>query len=86
MKFREHRGGLAESMETLVELKDTEELEAYLLKLWYPFGIDEVDLKIEEYTLYGGPRIGWDKLYLVSASKLGVVGWLDSVVFPGEVK
>jgi hypothetical protein len=73
-------------MKTLVELKDTEELETYLLKLWNPLGVDEVDLKIEEYTSDGDPRIGWDKLYIVSDSKLGVIGWLDSVVFPEEVK
>jgi len=86
MIFREHRGGLAESMATCVELRDTAELETYILNLLYPFYVDSVDLQIEEYTPGGDPRIGWDKLYIVTDPKFGVIGWLNSVQFPEEKK
>ena len=73
-------------METCVELKDTDELETYVLKLLRPFYIDAVDLRIEEYSSGGDPRIGWDKLYIVTEPAFGVIGWLDSVQFPEETK
>jgi hypothetical protein len=36
MRFREHRGGLAESMATVVELKDGAALYEYLRKILDP--------------------------------------------------
>ncbi len=78
MKFREHRGGLEESLKTVVEVNSLAELEAHILKIWYPFGLDSVELTFTKYTPDGDSRIDWKELYLVMDSLVGVVGWSDS--------
>lgn len=55
MKYRPHRGGLAESMLEVVELDGSlAALEAHVRKTW-PVG----DIKVEPYGGYD-KRIGWD--------------------------
>jgi hypothetical protein len=79
MKFREHRGGLAESMETLVELPDRAALVAYCKKLLtdWQFDVKDNDVVVEQYTPNGDKRIGWDQLYIVSITGYGVMGFTD---------
>ena len=65
MKFRFHRGGFKESMETTIEVKDIEELAEALEFpkeiVFQPCGIDE--------------RNGWDTFYVIADDK--IVGMSD---------
>jgi hypothetical protein len=78
MKFREHRYLLAESMETMIEVKDRDELILHLkaqLDRWdFHFNSDEV--KIEPYSGMD-KRIGWDTTYIVSLPGYGVLGFTN---------
>lgn len=79
MKFRHHRGSLAESMKTLVELDGRETLVNYLQKhfdLWFTFKPEQ--LKVEPYGSGGDKRIGWKQTYLVTIEGFGVAGFADS--------
>lgn len=76
MKFREHRGGLAESMETTIELEDRAALIAHcraLLDQWY-FSFRDEDLSVEPYGR--DERIGWDT-HIVTIKGYGVMGFTD---------
>jgi len=78
MKFREQRGGLAESMETLIELPDRASLVSHCQKLLASsqFVFDPTKLKVEPY---GGEdsRIGWKSTHIVTIEKYGVIGFTD---------
>jgi hypothetical protein len=86
VKFRQHRGGLAESMQTVVEIKDRAALVAYAFKLLAPFYFREEDvaagLNVEPYGCQaGGPpmydkRTGWHT-YIVTLKGYGVLGFTD---------
>ena len=76
MKFREHRGGLAESMETLVELPSTvEALVNHLNDKCKMFEFKAEDLRLK----YTGPdrRIGWGQSWYVYFEGFGVIGMAD---------
>lgn len=77
IRFREHRGGLAESMATLVELEDRDALVAYVQKLLRPF----TDVRPEQVEVkpYSGadPRIGWARTLVVTVEGYGVIGFAD---------
>lgn len=79
MKFREHRGGLAESMETVVNLVGRKELVEHTHKLLWLWGVDvrDEDVKVEKYTDNGDARIGWSEVYIVTLTGYGVVGFTD---------
>jgi len=74
MKFRLHRGGLAESMETVVEIEDREELVKHINKK-HSFGpkLTSNDLSINPYGY--DARIKWDT-HIVTIP-YGVIGFLD---------
>lgn len=78
MKFREHRSGLAESMETVVEIKDREELLAYIAKILYPWptapSVTPETVKVAPY--HYDARIGWDT-HIVTLEGYGVLGFTD---------
>lgn len=76
MKVREHRGLLSESMATVREVKDRDELLAIIREHLRPFGVEvePAQLCIEPYTYDG--RIGWDT-YLISIDGYGVWGMAD---------
>jgi hypothetical protein len=57
MKYRDHRGGLAESMETVREIEPTIDALAVILK------VPSSAITVEKYGGYD-ERIGWDT-YLV---------------------
>ena len=78
MKFREHRGGLDESMATLVEVPDRAALLEYLRKLAEPWPtfppISSETVHIEPYIW--DSRIGWNT-HIVTLDGYGVVGFTD---------
>lgn len=76
MRYREHRGGLEESVRTTVEVDTKRDLLKLVNSIfWENFTEDQ--LKIRKYTENGDPRIGWVKLSIVSIEDFGVVGWLE---------
>jgi hypothetical protein len=80
MKFREHRGGLAESMITMVEVPDVPSLIAHIRQLLsrYVFEFPDDAVHIRLYLDTVDKRIGWKKTYIVTIDKYGVIGWTDS--------
>jgi hypothetical protein len=78
MKFREHRGGLAESMETVVEVANRVELIIHLAHLMERYPGTVVDFQKIKIEPYGGwdERIGWDT-YIVTLEGYGVLGFTN---------
>jgi hypothetical protein len=75
MKFREHRGSLAESMKTVVELNTKEDFCKHLNMVVRKFiGHNEFTLSFKEYSF--DTRINWDT-WLVVIDGDGVIGMLD---------
>jgi hypothetical protein len=75
--FREHRGGLSESMATLVEVEDLEALTDHIAKLLAPYDFRVVASALE--ILPYGPvdeRNGWHT-HIVKLQGYGVVGFLS---------
>jgi hypothetical protein len=80
MKFREHRGGLAESMATLVDLPDRAALVEHCRKLLHPFRFqfDAATLEVRPYCIgRGDDRIGWKEVHVVTIKGYGVIGFTD---------
>jgi hypothetical protein len=85
MKYRDHRGGLSESMETMVDLAATREaLIGHLAQTW-PFSCGLADLDadrlervtVERYHTGGDSRIGWPEVWIVVLPGFGVLGFTD---------
>ncbi len=78
MKYREHRGGLSESMETVVEVSDREALLEHIRKVaqaWPTF--PPVTTETVHIRPYGwDERIGWDT-HIVTLDGYGVLGFTD---------
>lgn len=78
MRFREHRGGLTESMETLVVLQDRTALVAHIRELVSPYMIlSDWDASIDVKPYNGGMPDGWDQTYIVLVKDHGVIGFTD---------
>lgn len=78
MKFREHRGDLAESMETVVELPDHAALLEHIRKLAEPWPTFP---SVTAETVHIEPcgrdeRIGWNT-HIVTLDGYGVLGFTD---------
>ena len=81
MIFREHRGGLEESMATCIILPSRHALLLHIRKLLLPFGVYVKDEKLHIREYNGGRgdnRIGWRALYVVTLDDYGVVGWTNA--------
>lgn len=79
MKYRDHKGGFAESLETVIEINSFQELLAHLNKFYKPFGKEAEEIK---FTHVGkDERIGWDTYYvllrLMGEENFSVVGMSD---------
>lgn len=61
IKIRMHRGGLHESMETMMECDSIESVTHYLIMN----KVDVNTVKVEIYCEEGDTRVGWKKVYLV---------------------
>lgn len=75
-KVREHRGSLADAMETVFEVQDFAGLVDHMKQTLEPYGqmVKAEDVKVEHYTF--DDRIGWDT-YIVSIDGYGVWGFTD---------
>jgi len=75
-KFRYHRGGLRESMETIIEVSGKQDLvDKFLKDEWislYNPTLDTVQVKPYSYD----DRIKWDT-HIVTLTEWGVVGFTD---------
>lgn len=80
MKFREHRGGLIESMATVIEMADRAALVAYIARQLEPFHFTAAEvaagLEVEKYGSGIDERIGWDT-HIVTLKRYGVLGFTD---------
>ncbi len=83
-RFREHRGGLADSMETMVELTTMEELKSHVKKLLWQFDVPANNLRFDDIQVkpYGchcwpDERIGWAETWVVTMPGYGVLGFTD---------
>ena len=80
MRFREHRGSLADSMETTVNVADHSALLDHIRKLaqaWPTF--PPVTPETVHIKPYGwDERIGWDT-HIVTLDGYGVLGYTDGV-------
>lgn len=78
MKVRFHKGGLAESMATVFEPLNYEDLLGHIRALY-----DNIDLKTIVCKLYSDApdtRIGWDKTFIITAKFMSVSG--NAFYFP----
>ena len=75
--FREHRGSLEESLDTLIRVDTREELIEHIAKILKPYRL--VKAEQVEFKNYGfDPRIEWQTL-LVSVRDYGPVGFAMEV-------
>lgn len=82
MRVREHRGSLADSLETAVEIEENRPaLVAHVIKTCAPLlEVKARDIKVKPY----GPRpsLG-DPDWIITIDNYGVFGFVDRVVEPG---
>ena len=78
MKLRQHRGGLAESMATTIEIEATATaLLAAMQPVMVSYGVDLTPEMIHVKPCGGmDERIGWDT-YIVTIDGCGVYGFTD---------
>lgn len=79
VKFRFHRGGLKEAMETVIEVGNKEELKQAIIQHYKDNNIEEFTPDVENITIepYGyDNRIDWDT-YIVSIPNYGVLGFTN---------
>lgn len=74
--FREHKGGLAEAMETLKEFDSLLELYQYLLELSKNYRKPAERIYIKLYSGYNKPlgeddRIGWKNTFIIGLEEYG---------------
>lgn len=76
MKFREHRGSLADSMATCIELLDKAALVAHCQRLLKPYNksFEPEQLRVAPYCR--DDRTGWDT-HIVTIDGYGVMGFTD---------
>jgi hypothetical protein len=63
MRYRHHRGGLEESLDTTVKVNSLEELLAHINKVWKPFGKIVEEIKFDYACM--DDRTGWDTYYVL---------------------
>ena len=79
-RYRDHRGGLAESMETMQEFDSLGSLNVYLKSILHKYCIDDLDVKNTTIKPYGfDKRIAWDS-HIVQLEGWGVLGFTDRPV------
>jgi hypothetical protein len=84
MKLREHRGGLAESMDTVVEISPTiEAVTRHVNRVLEAFGVtvQPQAVHVREYGAAGpDKRNGWKQTFIVTVDDYGVFGFCDQDV------
>ena len=83
MRFREHRGGLASSLETVVTLRNKQALIDHVRKILdaYPGAPPVTPQTLHCRHLVFDPRSGWDT-YLITLDDYGVLGFTDRPIDP----
>jgi hypothetical protein len=80
MRYREQRGGLADSLKTMVHLPDRAALVAYIADYLRPWNIEVTDdmVAVEKYGDGVDDRIDppWDT-YIVTVKGYGMAGFTD---------
>ncbi len=86
MKFRQHRGSLADSLGTTVELPNTQQaLFDHIVEILKPWITVVANTKTVKLTPAPDNRIygsGWQTNYMVSLDGYGVVGYADVAHVP----
>ncbi len=79
MKFREHKGNLTDSMETVVDVADRKALTTLLRSRleFYGFTFSDEDLMVKPYRFDN--RVNWNT-HIVTIEDYGVVGFTDGPV------
>ena len=63
MKYRDHRGSLSASMETVQEVSSIEEIKHHLNKFYNQFGKSVVEIKFNHIGM--DDRVNWDTYYVL---------------------
>ena len=81
VQFREHRRTLIDSMETVIEVKDKQELVGIIKDSLSKYGHDlDINMQTVEIKPYGfDKRINWDT-HIVTLKGYGVLGFTDSMI------
>jgi hypothetical protein len=77
IRFREHRGSLADSLATTVTVTSRAELIAHVARLLDPIPVTSEQLGVAPYCF--DARIGWET-HIVTLRDYGVVGFTDADV------
>lgn len=85
VRFREHRGGLEDSLSTTVQVLDRAELVALIARKWEPLGITVCDADVEVKPYVRGSwkaddRGGWADLHIVTLVGHGPIGFTEGPV------
>lgn len=85
MRFREHRGTIEDSLDTLVELPDRDALVKHLITIWGELlklspAIDFGKVVVSPYRKSYDHRSDWAQTYIVAVPGVGPVGYTDSAV------
>ena len=79
IRFRFHRGGLAESMETVRTFASVDAVKRHIARDLKPFvDVAPGAIHARRYSKDGDPRIGWQDLFIVTIDGYGVAGFADS--------
>ena len=81
MKFREHRGGLGESLATMIEFQTRTELARHLNKIRPDLLISGAILEAKPYA-GDDNRIGWKDVHILVSDKGSVIGFIDGPMPP----
>lgn len=80
MRYRDHKGGLAESLNTTRNVYSKMELLDYLNEQYYAWGEEITELKFKHVGM--DERIGWDTYYVLIKSqgqdKFSIAGMSDA--------
>ena len=80
MKFRPHRGMLADAMKECIEFNGRQALIDHLRAIHPMFGpsfIDDVEIK--PYSERPDTRIGWKRTCIVESKQWGPIGFTDGI-------
>jgi|HubBroStandDraft_1064217.scaffolds.fasta_scaffold49483_6 hypothetical protein len=77
VRFREHRGGLADSLKTTVKVKDLDALKKLAMQLHVEAGLTNATVdRLVITRLVFDPRCGWDT-HIAYIPGWGVIGYTD---------
>ena len=79
IRFRFHRGGLAESMETVGTFASVDAVKRHIAQdLAHFIDVAPDAIHARRYSKDGDPRIGWQDLFIITIDGYGAIGFADS--------